>query len=400
MYHVRNITEDLFYVGGSDRRISQFENLFPIPRGVSYNSYLLRDEQTVLFDTVDHAVSRVFLENVEHVLDGRSLDYLIINHMEPDHNAVIAEILLRYPEVTLVGNAKTFTFMDQFFGAGLQAKRQVVREGDVLTAGSHTLRFVMMPMVHWPEAMATFDEKDRILFSADAFGSFGALGGNIFDDELAIERDWLPDARRYYANIVGKYGPQVQAVLKKAAALPVRTICPLHGPIWRSKMDLILEKYQLWSTGQPEERGVLIAYASMYGDTAEAADYLAMALADRGVREIEVRDISRTHVSELIAGIFCKSHIVLAAPTYNNGLYPLMENLLHDMEALGVQNRCAAVIENGTWAPQSGRKMTEHLAALKNVTVLQPVITLRSACSECQKQDLDALADTLAEQLG
>ena len=399
MYNVRKVTEDIVWVGASDRRLALFENIFPIPRGVSYNSYVLLDEKTVLLDTVDASVAGQFFENLEHVLDGRKLDYLIVNHMEPDHCAMIGDLVRRYPEVQVVGNTETFGMIKQFFGTDFAERAVTVKEGDTLATGAHTLHFVMAPMVHWPEVMVTYDEKDKVLFAADGFGTFGALNGNIFADEVDFDRDWLDDARRYYTNIVGKYGASVQALLKKASGLEIAVICPLHGPIWRENLGYILEKYQKWSTYEAEDQAVVILYATMYGNTASAADALAGRLAAKGVKKIAVYDVSNTHVSELISEIFRASHVVFAAPTYNGGIYPVMENLLADMKALAVQNKTVALMENGTWAPTTAKQMREKLAELKNVTILDTQITIKSAMAPEQEGQLEALADALAASM-
>ena len=399
MYNVRKVTEDIVWVGASDRRLALFENIFPIPRGVSYNSYVLLDEKTVLLDTVDASVAGQFFENLEHVLCGRKLDYLIVNHMEPDHCAMIGDLVRRYPEVQVVGNAKTFGMIKQFFGTDFAERAVTVKEGGTFLTGAHTLHFVMAPMVHWPEVMVTYDEKDKVLFAADGFGTFGALNGNIFADEVDFDRDWLDDARRYYTNIVGKYGASVQALLKKASGLDIAVICPLHGPIWRENLGYILEKYQKWSTYEAEEQAVVILYATMYGNTASAADALAGRLAAKGVKKIAVYDVSNTHVSELISEIFRASHLVFAAPTYNGGIYPVMENLLADMKALAVQNKTVALMENGTWAPTTAKQMREKLVELKNVTVLDTQITIKSAMAPEQEDRLEALAEALAASM-
>lgn len=395
MHCTRKVTEDVVWVGGSDRRLALFENIFPIPRGVSYNSYLLKDEKTVLLDTVDRSIADQFLDNLNYALEGRSLDYVIVNHMEPDHCALIRDIVERYPEVQIVGNAKTFTMIDQFFEFDLTGKIVTVKEGDTLETGKHKLSFIMAPMVHWPEVMMTYDAADKILFSADAFGTFGALNGSIFADEVNFDRDWLEDARRYYTNIVGKYGAPVQAVLKKASGIEIGMICPLHGPIWRENLSYLLEKYQIWSSYEPEDRGVMIAYASMYGNTENLANVLACKLADAGIRNIAVYDVSNTHVSQLIAESFRCSHIVLAAPTYNGGIYPVMENYLNDMQALAVQKRTFAVLDNGTWASTAGKQMTEKLSGLKDVKILDTKITIKSALKEAQLEQLDTLVDEI-----
>lgn len=399
MYNVRNVTDEIVWVGASDRRLALFENIFPIPRGVSYNSYVLLDEKTVLLDTVDAGVAGQFFENLEHVLGNRKLDYLVVNHMEPDHCAMIGDIVRRYPDVQVVGNAKTFTMMKQFFGTDFAERAVTVKEGDTLSAGKHTLHFVMAPMVHWPEAMVTYDDADKVLFSADGFGTFGALNGNIFADEVDFDRDWLDDARRYYTNIVGKYGASVQALLKKAAGLDIAVICPLHGPIWRENLGYILEKYQKWSTYESEDQAIVILYASMYGNTASAADALAGRLAAKGVKKIAVYDVSNTHVSELISEIFRASHLVFATPTYNGGIYPVMENLLSDMKALSVQKKTVALLENGTWAPTTAKQMREKLSELKDVTILDTQVTVKSAMAADQAEELEGLADAIVESM-
>ena len=399
MHSTRKVKDDLIYVGGSDRRLSRFENLFPIPKGVSYNSYVLLDEKTVLFDTADESISRQYIENVVHALNGRPLDYMVVQHMEPDHCSLIDEMLRRYPEAKMVCSAKAVGMYAQFYGTDVAARALVVKEGDKLSTGEHTLHFVMAPMVHWPEVMVTYDEKNKILFSADAFGTFGALAGNIFNDEITFDTVWMNDARRYYTNIVGKYGVQVQALLKKAASLDIEMICPLHGPIWRKDLGLLLEKYQKWSTYEPEDKTVMIAYATMYGNTENAANVLAGMLADKGVKNIAMYDVSETDVSELVAESFRCSHLVLAAPTYNSGIQPKMEAYLSDIKALNLQNRTVAVIDNGTWAATAGKQMIGMLEGMKNMTILENPISIKSALAENQLGALEALADELAKQV-
>ena len=400
MYCTRKLTEQVWWVGGSDRRLALFENLFPITRGVSYNSYLILDEQTAVVDTVDSSISRQFLENVLHTLDGRPLDYLVINHMEPDHCASIETLLLRFPTLKLVGNAKTFAFMGQFYDFPLDGRTVTVKEGDTLSLGGHTLHFHMTPMVHWPEVMMTYESSEKLLFSADAFGSFGATGGNLFNDELNFDRDWLDDARRYYGNIVGKYGLQVQAALKKLSGLDIAMICPLHGPIWRSNLDYLLDKYDKWSRYEPEEKGVMIAYASMYGNTEAAAQALAARLCEKGVTNVSVYDVSNTHVSYLISEAFKYSHIVLASVTYNLGIYPVMKSFLEDMKALNLQNRTFALIENGSWACKSGDLMQKFIdEEMKNMTVLNERLSMASSLSDDKAVELDALADALVDSI-
>ena len=399
MHHAISIREDLFWVGGNDRRLALFENVFPIPRGVSYNAYVLLDEKTVLFDTVDKSVSGVFFESLAHVLAGRKLDYLIVNHMEPDHAATMEELVLRYPEVTIVTNAKAVAMIKQFFLLDVDARCKVVAEGDTLTTGRHTLAFLMAPMVHWPEAMVTYDATTRTLFSADAFGTFGALSGNLFADEVDFERDWLDDARRYYVNIVGKYGTQVQALLKKAATVDIDMICPLHGPVWRTNLSWFIEKYQRWSTYTPEDNAVMIAYASVYGNTENAANILASKLAARGVKKIAMYDVSATHPSVIVSEAFRCSHLVFASTTYNAGIFCNMETALLDIAAHNLQNRTVALIENGSWAATAGKLMAELLGKLKNITVLDNKLTIKSSLKEGQLAALDGLADAIAASL-
>lgn len=398
MHCVRKVCEDLYWVGGNDHRLALFENIHPIPRGVSYNSYLLLDEKTVLFDTVDWSISRQFIENIEAVLDGRTLDYLIVNHMEPDHGAAIEEILLRYPDLMIISSEKSFMLMRQF-GFSIDGHIIEVKEGDSKNFGKHTIIFVAAPMVHWPEAMVSFDTSNGVLFSADAFGSFGALDGKLFNDELNFDRDWIDDARRYYTNIVGKYGPHVQALLKKAQTIDIKMICPLHGPIWRSDFAYLLDKYDKWSRYEPEDKAVMIAYASMYGNTESAAQVLAAKLVERGITNVVMYDVSNTHVSQLISETFRVSHVVLASVTYNLGIYPVMHNYLMDMKALNLQNRTFAIIENGSWACKSGTLMKEHLEGMKKMTILNEQVSLMSSLSDANESEMDILADTLAASL-
>lgn len=394
MYCVRKVLDDIYWIGGSDRRISLFENIFPVPNGVSYNSYLIMDEKTVLLDTVDYSISRQFIENITYVLNGRSLDYIVINHMEPDHCAVIGDLIIKYPDVKLIGNSKTFEMIKQFF-EGMDFQSIVVKEGDTFNTGKHSLRFIMAPMVHWPESMVTFDESSSTLFSADAFGTFGALDGTIFADEVNFDRDWLDDARRYYTNIVGKYGAQVQAVLKKAESLDIKIICPLHGPIWRENLGYIIDKYNKWSKYEPEENGVMIAYASMYGNTENMANVLANTLADKGIKNIRVYDVSNTHISQLISESFKYSHIVLASPTYNGRIYPLMENYITDMKALNLQKRTIAVMDNGTWAVTAGKQIVKEVSEMKDMKVIDKVFSVKSAVALGQAEEFKEFAEMI-----
>lgn len=402
MYCVRNVTEDLYWIGANDHRLSLFENIHPIPEGVSYNAYVLMDEKTVLFDTIDWSSCRQFLENLEHVLNGRPLDYMVINHMEPDHGASIEEVLLRYPDVTIISTEKAFMLMRQFDFHVDGHTLDEVKEGDTRCFGKHTVTFVAAPMVHWPEAMVTFDVTDGVLFAADAFGSFGALDGKLFNDEVNFDRDWIDHARRYYTNIVGKYGPHVQLLLKKAAGIvnDIKFICPLHGPVWRSDFGYLLDKYQHWSTYEPEEKGVMIAYASMYGNTEAAAQALAAKLCEKGMTNVVMYDVSNTHVSYLISETFRLSHIVLASVTYNLGIYPVMHNYLMDMKALNLQNRTFAIVENGSWACKSGDLMEKFIQdEMKNMTVLSSRLSLASTLKAEKASELDVLADAIIESM-
>lgn len=399
MHCVKKVTDDLYWIGGSDRRLALFENVYPIPRGVSYNSYVLLDEKTVLLDTVDASISGLFFENLEYVLNGRTLDYLIVNHMEPDHCAVIGDVVRRYPDVKLVCNAKTVPMLKQFFNFPVEDRTVIVKEMDTLCTGKHTFAFVMAPMVHWPEAMVSYDTVDKILFSADGFGTFGAINGNLFADEVNFERDWLDDARRYFINIVGKYGVQVQNLLKKAATLEIKMICPLHGPVWRENLGWFIEKYDTWSSYKPEDQAVMIAYASIYGNTENAAEILASKLADKGVKNIAMYDVSVTDPSVIVSESFRCSHLVFAAPSYNGGIFTKMETVLSELKAHSLQNRTVAIMENGTWAPVAGKQMREIFAGMKNIELLEEGVTIRSAVKEAQEASLEALAEKIASFL-
>ena len=399
MHCVKKVTDDLYWIGGSDRRLALFENVYPIPRGVSYNSYVLLDEKTVLLDTVDASISGLFFENLEYVLNGRTLDYLIVNHKEPDHCAVIGDVVRRYPDVKLVCNAKTVPMLKQFFNFPVEDRTVIVKEMDTLCTGKHTFAFVMAPMVHWPEAMVSYDTVDKILFSADGFGTFGAINGNLFADEVNFERDWLDDARRYFINIVGKYGVQVQNLLKKAATLEIKMICPLHGPVWRENLGWFIEKYDTWSSYKPEDQAVMIAYASIYGNTENAAEILASKLADKGVKNIAMYDVSVTDPSVIVSESFRCSHLVFAAPSYNGGIFTKMETVLSELKAHSLQNRTVAIMENGTWAPVAGRQMREIFAGMKNIELLEEGVTIRSAVKEAQEASLEALAEKIASSL-
>ena len=399
MQNTRKVTDDIIWVRCNDRRLAMFENIFPLQNGVSYNSYLVMDEKITLFDTVDSNATEQFIENMDYVLSGKSVDYLVIQHMEPDHCANIARLLRKFPEMKIVVNAKTVKMIEQFFHTVEAHRLVVVKEGDTLNTGKHTFTFVMAPMVHWPEVMVTYDAYEKVLFSADAFGTFGALNGNIFDDEVDFDKDWIHEARRYYANICGKYGVPVQGLLKKAAGLEIQVICPLHGPVWRSNLGYFIDKYDKWSKYEPEDKEVMIIYGSLYGHTEAAANALATKLAIKGLKKIKVYDVSKTHVSDLIAEIFRASHIVLASSTYNGGLYPPMENLLADMKALSVQNRTIAVMENGTWAPMAGRFMIKELEEMKNIHILDMKLSIKSALQNDREAELDAFAQQIVDAM-
>ena len=385
MYCVKNIKNDLYWVGGTDRRLALFENVYPIPRGVS--------------DTVDYSVSQQLFENIAHVLGGRHLDYMIVNHMEPDHCGTIGALVTRYPDIKIVCNSKIAGMMKQFFDFDVDARVQIVEEGDTFTTGRHTFAFAAAPMVHWPEVMVTYDATDKTLFSADAFGTFGAMNGNLYADEVNFERDWLDDARRYYTNIVGKYGPQAQAVLKKAAGLDIEMICPLHGPIWRENLGWFIDKYMKWSSYTPEDQAVMIAYGSVYGHTENLANVLASKLADLGVKDVRVYDVSATHPSYILSEAFRCSHLVFASITYNGGIFTNMEHLLLELKAHNLQNRTVALMENGSWAPVAGKKMKEIFDSMKNIRLLEETAVIRSSMKENQMEQVDALAKAIVESM-
>ena len=397
---VRQITDDIYYVGASDTRIQLFENVYPIPRGVAYNSYILRDEKTVLIDTVDRSVTGQFFENVLAVLGEDKLDYLIVNHMEPDHSSAISEVLVRYPEAKVVLTAAAAQILNQFFDCDITDRAVIVGEGDTLNTGRHTLTFVTAPMVHWPEVMVTYDDVSGALFSADAFGSFGALNGNLFADEVNFETEWLADARRYYTNIVGKYGKNVQDVLAKAATVDIRMFCSTHGPVWRENLGWILEKYDKWSRYEPEEKAVMVVYGSVYGGTESAANMVASKLSQRGVANVAVYDVSKTHVSELIAEAFRCSHIVLASMTYNMGIFTPMKNFLLDLEAHNLQNRTVSIIENGSWSPAAGDQMMEIIDRMTNMRYAGEKVTFLSSPNDETYEALTSLAKAIAASLG
>ena len=401
MYCVRRVNEDIYWVGCNDRISPRFENIHPIPEGTSYNSYLMMDEKTVLFDTTEWEVSKQFLDNLDYVLDGRALDYVVVNHMEPDHGASLELVIEKHPGVKIVCTAKAEAMMKQFSFYDSDERVITVKEGDEMSFGKHQIQFLMAPMVHWPEVMVSYDKTSGTLFSADAFGSFGALNGKLFADEVNYKEEFAEYARRYYTNIVGKYGPQVQALLKKAQNLDVKYICSLHGLVFRTPEDIqyILDQYQLWSTYTPEEAGVLIVYGSMYGGTENCAEILGSFLCQEGVTNFKMYDVTSTHVSTLISKAFQYSHVVLMSVTYNMKTFPPMWNFVEDMSALNLQNRKVAILENGSWAAQSGKLIKEHIESMNNMEVICPVVTVKSKLVEEQVQQLKEMAKNIAESV-
>ena len=393
MHCTRRVTEDIVWVGADNRRLALFEAVYSVPKGMSYNSYLILDEKCTLIDTADRSVTDTFLENIESTLNGRSLDYLVIQHMEPDHSATLFDVLARYPECTVVCNQKTYAMIKAFKNKDVNA--HIVKEGDTLSLGKHTLSFIFAPMVHWPEVMVSYDSASGTLFSADAFGLFGALGGALFADEVSFEKDHLDEARRYYCNIVGKYGVQVNNLLKKASSLDIKNICPLHGFVWRENIEYIVNKYLLWANYQPEERGVMIAYASVYGNTEKVANYLACRLFDRGIR-CSLYDTSVTEASHIVADSFKYSHLVFASVTYNGGAFVCMENLLSDIVCHGVKGKKIALIENGSWAASAAKRMRDILAPLKDCEYLCDDISFKSAMHTDSDEKIEKLVDLIA----
>ncbi len=381
------ITDSIRYIGADDTEIDLFENQYPVPNGVSYNSYVILDEKIAVMDTADHRVTDQWLGNLERELDGRTPDYLVISHMEPDHAGSIQILAEKYPEMKLVGNAKTFPMIGQFFTVpGLEERKVVVKEGDSLSLGSHTLHFYMAPMVHWPEVMVTYESSEKVLFSADGFGTFGAISRN---------EEWIAEARRYYINIVGKYGMPVQTLLKKAAGLDIAVICPLHGPVLKENLGYYIEKYDIWSSYRPEEEGVVIACASIYGNTAKAARRLEEILKEKGAKNVVYYDVCRTDVAELVEAAFRYDKMVLAAASYDGGVFPPMENFLHHLKAKTYQNRKVALMENGSWGPTANKTMRGVLEGMKNVTICENTVTIRSVMNESTEAALEAMAEEL-----
>ncbi len=399
MHCVQSVTESIYWIGGNDRRLERFENMFPIPKGVSYNSHIILDEKTMVIDTVDQSIRMQYLENIKYILNGRDLDYLVVNHMEPDHCGNIEDLLKLYPKMKIVGNAKTFKFFEQFYNISSPENYYSVKEGDVVDLGKHKVQFFNMPMVHWPEVMVAYEQTEKILFSADAFGTFGALNGNIFTDQVDFEGYYLSESRRYYTNIVGKYGVQVQMALKKLSALEIKIIAPLHGPIWRDNIDYLLDKYNKWSSYVPEKQGVVIVYASMYGNTENVANCIANKLAQQGVKDIKVYDVSKTHPSYIIADAWKYSNLVIASPTYNGGLYLVMDALLHELSSLSFQNRKVTILGNYTWATGALNSIKEHLSKMKNIEIVGEPLDINSSIKHDQETLLDEIVQEIVKSL-
>ena len=381
------ITDTVKYVGVDDKTLDLFESQYVVPNGVSYNSYVILDEKVTLMDTVDQRATKEWLENLDAVLEGRTIDYLVVSHMEPDHAANAKTLIDKFPNMKIVGNAKTFAMMSQFFDVDLTGRSVVVKEGDTLNLGAHTLQFIMAPMVHWPEVMVTYEQSEKILFSADGFGKFGALD---------VEESWACEARRYYFNIVGKYGAQVQALLKKAATLDIKMICPLHGPILKENLAFYIDKYNTWSSYEPEDEGVFVAYASIHGNTAEAAKEFVEMLRKNGAEKVVIADLSREDMAEAVEDAFRYSKLVVAAASYDAGVFPCMEDFLHHLKAKNYQKRTVGIIENGSWAPSAAKQMKAILEGMKNITICEPVVTIKSTLNETSRKAMEELAKELA----
>ena len=395
MHNTRKINDDIYYLGASDRRIELFENVYPVSQGMSYNSYLITDEKTCLMDSVDESVRGQFLENLQYALNGRNLDYMVVQQMEPDHCSIVPELFRMYPDMKLVASLQAFKMMENFYSLQTEERRLVVKEGDTLKLGKHTLKFIAAPMVHWPEVLMTYDVTDKILFSADAFGSFGAMSGNIFADEIDWDKDFKDEARRYYVNIVGKYGLQTQNVLKKASTLDIQMICPLHAHIWRKDLSTIISLYDTWSKYEAEKDSVVIFYGSIYGNTQNAAEILAMQLAENGIENVEVFDTSKTHVSFLVSKAFEYKTLVFAAATYNAEIFDTVQNLITELKNHNLSNRRIGLIENGSWAPVAASKMKAQLETFKNMEVIEPVVKVVSSVTAKNVEELSVLAKEL-----
>ncbi len=382
------VTDSILYVGADDTTIDLFESQYVVPEGVSYNSYVILDDEITIMDTVDKRATEEWFANVEKVLGDKKPTYLVVSHLEPDHAANIQRIAEKYPEMKIVGNAKTFSMLPQFFNFDLTNRSVVVKEGDTISLGKHTLQFFMAPMVHWPEVMVTYEQAEKILFSADGFGKFGALS-------LTEEEDWACEARRYYFNIVGKYGAQVQALLKKASGLDIAMICPLHGPVLKENLGYYIEKYNTWSSYEPEDKGILVAYASIHGNTAEAAKKLGGILEQKGAAKVVVSDLSREDMAEVIEDAFRYDKMIVAASTYDAGVFPVMEDFLSHLKSKNYQKRTVGIMENGSWAPTAGKQMRATLEAMKNITVCDEMVTIKSTMNDSTIEAMEKLADEI-----
>lgn len=385
MYDMK-ISDSVVYIGVNDKTIDLFESQYKVPNGVSYNSYVILDEKVAVMDTVDKRVTEQWLENLSQALNGRTVDYLVVSHLEPDHASNVQKLAELYPDMKIVGNAKIFSMLPQFFSMDLSDRSVVVKEGDTLSLGSHTLQFFMAPMVHWPEVMVEYEQSEKILFSADGFGKFGALD---------VEEDWTDEARRYFINIVGKYGTQVQNLLKKAATLDIQTICPLHGPVLKENLGYYIEKYLTWSSYEPEEEGVVIAYASIHGNTAKAAEKMAEILKEKGAKAVCCFDLARDDMAEAVAEAFRYDKLVIMSPTYDGALFPCMEDFLYHLKVKTYKKRTVGIVENGSWAPMAGKLMKAYLEAMKDVQICEPVVSIKSVMKEADEKNLETLAEAL-----
>lgn len=399
MYNVRKIQDDIYWLGASDRRLEKFENTYRVPAGMSYNSYLILDEKTCLVDGIDYNVAQQFFDNLEYALQGRTLDYMIVNHMEPDHCAIIPQLVQMYPHMKLIGSMQAFKMMNQFYRFETDSRSIVVKENDTLSLGKHNLKFITAPMVHWPEVIVTYDETAKVLFSADVFGCFGAMSGNVFADEIDWEHDWKDECRRYYTCIVGKYGMQAATVLKKIRNLEIEMICPLHAHIWRKDFDKIISLYEKWTSYSYEVNSVAIFYGSVYNNTALAADILAMKLAEKGIKNVKVFDTSKTDLSIMLSTAFQYSTLVFAAASYNAEIFDTVQHLLSEIKNHSLANRTVGLIENGSWVPTAKLLMEKQISTWKNTVILEPKVTVKSAVKEDSLAELEKLADAIVESL-
>lgn len=382
------ISDAVVYIGADDKTIDLFESQYVVPNGMAYNSYVILDDKVAVMDTVDNRVTEVWMDNLEKALAGRAVDYLVVQHMEPDHSANIKRLADKYPDMKIVGNVKTFVMMNQFFDCDFADRAVTVKEGDTLALGSHTLQFIMAPMIHWPEVMVTYEQSEKLLFSADGFGKFGTLD---------TDEDWACEARRYYFNIVGKYGAQVQSLLKKAAALDIKMILPLHGPLLKENLGYYIDKYSIWSSYQPEDKGVLIAYASIHGHTAHAAEKLSEMLKAKGLEKVVVSDLSREDMAEVIEDAFRYDRMIVMAASYDGGVFPVMEDFLNHLRSKAYQNRKVAIVENGSWAPTAGRTMKAIIENYKNINLVDKIVTIKSALNKDSEKALEELADEMSK---